>query len=131
MVVWHTAPVERMEEVVLMLRRLGVLTLAATFVAAFALAGDTKQASGTVKSVEQNSFTVTDNNAKDWSFAVDKDTLVLAKGASHKMDKLKDNGKLPTIDEFVSANQKVVVKYAEKDGKMVVKEVRIQDAMVK
>jgi hypothetical protein len=114
-----------------MLRRLCIFTLAATFVAAFALAGETKEASGTVKSVEQNTFTVTDSHAKDWTFAVDKDTLVLAKGASHKMDKLKDNGKLPSIDEFVAAKQKVVVKYAEQDGKLMVKEVRIQGAMVK
>jgi len=113
-----------------MLRRLCVLTLAATFVAGFALAGETKEASGTVKSVEQNGFTVTDSGARDWSFAVDKDTLVLAKGASHKMDKLKADGKLPSIGEFVAEKQSVQVKYWEKDGKMIVKEVRVQGAKV-
>lgn len=114
-----------------MLRRLCVLTLAGLFVAGFALAGETKEASGTVKAVEQNSFTVTDANAKDWSFAVDKDTLVLGKGASHKMDKLKADGKLPSIGEFVAAKQSVTVTYWEKDGKMVAKEVRIKDAKIK
>jgi hypothetical protein len=124
------APGERIEEVLLMLRRLCILTLAATCVVGFALAGEMKEANGTVKSVEQNGFTVTDSNAKDWTFAVDKDTLVLAKGASHKMDKLKDDGKLPTIGEFVSAKQAVYVKYTEKDGKMVAKEIRIKGAKV-
>jgi hypothetical protein len=121
-----TAPVRAVEEVLLMLRRLCVLTLAAMFVAGFTLAGEMKEASGTVKAVEQNGFTVTDSQAKDWSFAVDKDTLVLAKGASHKMNKLKANGEAPTISEFLSADQKVMVKYAEKDGKMLAKEIRVQ-----
>ena len=52
-------------------RRSGLL-----FVAGLAAAGDTKEATGTVKSVAADSITVTDSAAKDWTFAVDKETTV-------------------------------------------------------
>jgi len=56
---------------------------------------------GTVKVVTGGTFVVTDSAAKDWTFGVDsKETLVVAKGGRHKMDKLKADGKAPVIGEF-------------------------------
>jgi hypothetical protein len=105
--------------------------LALLFVAGLAAAGDTKEASGTVKSVAVNGFVVTDSAGKDWSFDVDKGTLVLVKGGSHKMDAIKADGKPSQISEFLAAKQDVSVEYWEKDGKMVAKQVRVKDATVK
>jgi ABC-type Fe3+-hydroxamate transport system substrate-binding protein len=109
-----------------MVRRIAGVALAVLFVAGLAAAGDTKEAMGTVKSVTADSITVTDSAAKDWTFAVDKETTVVASGASHKMDRLKADGKPTTITEFVAVKKNVVVKYAEKDGKMIAKEVQVK-----
>ena len=71
----------------------------------------------------------TDSAAKDWTFAVDsKETLVVAKGGHHEMDKLKADGKPLLIDEFMAEKDKVIVKYGEKDGKMIAKEVHVKRA---
>jgi len=109
-----------------MLRRIAGATLALLFVAAFAVAGEAKQATGTVKAVSATEVTVTDSAAKDWTFTVDKETAVVEKGGTHKMDKLKADGKPTLITEFVAEKQHVIVKYAEKDGKMFAKEVRVK-----
>jgi hypothetical protein len=109
-----------------MVRRIAGAALAVLFVAGLAAAGDAKEASGTVKSVATDSITVTDSAAKDWTFVVDKETMVRAKGASHKMDQLKADGKPTAITEFVAAKQLVTVSYVEKDGKTVAKEVRVK-----
>jgi hypothetical protein len=109
-----------------MLRRIAGVTLALLFVAGLAVAGDAKEATGTVKAVATDSITITDSAAKDWTFAVDKETLVIASGASHKMDKLKADGKPATITEFVAVKKRVVVTYAEKDGKPTAKEVHVK-----
>lgn len=111
-----------------MLRKLALSLLAVLFVAGLAVAGDTKEANGTVKSVEGNSFVVTDSAGKDWSFGVDKGTTIYMKGGSHKMDALKADGKPATLGEFLAAKQDVRVEYWEKDGKMVAKEVRVKVA---
>jgi hypothetical protein len=88
---------------------------------------DAKKITGTVKSVSSDSFTVTDNSSKDWTFAVNnKETLVVAKGGSHKMDQLKTDGKPVVLSEFLSEKQLVDVKYYEKDGKMVAKKVYVK-----
>ncbi len=106
-----------------MVRKIAFALLAVLFVAGLAVAGD---ASGTVKSVAASGFVVTDSAGKDWSFDVDKTTTVVAKGASHKMDALKADGKPAQLTEFLSAKQNVTVKYDEKDGKMMAKEVRVK-----
>ena len=113
-----------------MLRKI-VLSLAFLFVAHVAVAGDTKEANGTVKSVGGSSFVVTDSAGKDWSFDVDKGTTVLVKGGSHKMDAVKADGKPALLGEFLAAKQEVRVEYAMKDGKMVAKEVRVKGATAK
>ena len=113
-----------------MVRRI-VSCLAFLFVAHVALAGDAKEANGTVKSVAGNGFVVTDSSGKDWSFDVDKNTTVLGKGGSHKMDAVKADGKPAQLSEFLSAKQEVNVSYTEKDGKMMAKDIRVKGANVK
>jgi ABC-type Fe3+-hydroxamate transport system substrate-binding protein len=109
-----------------MARKVAYALLAVLFVAGLAVAGDTKDASGTVKSVSASGFVVTDAAGKELTFEVDKTTTVIAKGASHKMDALKADGKTPTIGEFLSEKQMVHVRYVEKDGKAMAKEVRVR-----
>jgi len=87
---------------------------------------DAKEMTGTVKSVSGGTFTVTDSASKDWAFAIDsKETVVVAKGGTHKMDKLKADGKPAVLSEFLSEKQMVAVKYYEKDGKMIAKKVHV------
>jgi hypothetical protein len=105
--------------------------LALLFVAGVAVAGGTKEQSGTVKSVAANTFVVTDTAGKDWTFDVDKSTLVLVKGGSHKMDAVKADGKPAQLSEFLAAKQDVRVEYWEKDGKKMVKEVRVKGTAAK
>jgi hypothetical protein len=113
-----------------MVRRM-LLCLAFVFVAQLAVAGDTKDATGTVKSVAGSSFVVTDSTGKDWSFDVDKSTLVLVRGGSHKMDAIKADGKPAQLSEFLAAKNEVHVQYSEKDGKMLAKEVRVKGGNAK
>jgi len=84
-----------------------------------------KEVTGTVKSVSPSEFTVKAGE-KDMTFTVDnKETQVVAKGGAHKFDKLKEDGKPAVISEFLSENQRVSVKYYEKDGKMIAKLVHV------
>ena len=109
-----------------MIRRIAYATLALLFIAGLAVAADTaKEASGKVKTVAADSITV-DNAGKETTFVVDKDTMVVAHGAKHKMDKLKADGKPTVITEFVAPDKHVTVKYVEKDGKQVAKEVQVK-----
>ena len=109
-----------------MTRKIACAALALLFVAGFALAADTtKEAAGKVKAVVADSITI-DHAGKDATFVVDKDTMVIASGASHKMDKLKADGKPTLITEFVAPDKTVTVKYVEKDGKQVAKEVAVK-----
>ena len=71
---------------------------------------------------------VTDSAGKDLSFDVDKNTMVLVKGGSHKMDAIKADGKPAQLSEFLAVKNEVQVQYAEKDGKMLAKEVRVKGA---
>jgi hypothetical protein len=109
-----------------MVRRIACATLALLFVAGLAVAGEAKETTGKVKAVAANSITIADSAAKEMTFVVDKDTMVMASGASHKMDKLKADGKPTVITEFVSVDKPVVIKYVEKDGKQVAKEVHVK-----
>jgi len=88
--------------------------------------GGTKEAAGTVKSVSESGFVVTDGAGKDWAFDVDKGATIIAKGASHKMDALSADGKSAKLATFLAEKQSVVVKYWEKDGKAIAKEVRVK-----
>jgi len=84
-----------------------------------------KEVTGTVKSVSGSEFTV-DSAGKEMTFAVDsKETQVIEKGGTHKFDKLKADGKPAVISEFLKENQTVSVKYFERDGKMIAKQVHV------
>jgi hypothetical protein len=118
------------KEALTMVRRM-LLGLALVFAAQLAVAGDSMQANGTVKSVAGSSFVVTDSTGKDLSFAVDKDTKVLVRGGSHKMDAVKADGKPAQLSEFLAAKNEVHVEYAEKDGKLLAREVRVKGGNAK
>jgi hypothetical protein len=99
------------------------------FAAGLALAQEkaaTKEASGTVKSVAAKSITITDDAKKDWTFTVNNETTVVAKGASHKMREAEGANKSTAITDFVMEKQSVAIKYEEKDGKNIAKEVRVR-----
>lgn len=106
-----------------MARRVALVALA-LLVGGLVRAADVKEVTGTVKSITGGTFVVTDAAAKDWTFAVDsKETLVVAKGGRHKMDALKAGGKPATLGEFIAVKDPVLVKYTEKDGNLIAKEV--------
>jgi hypothetical protein len=107
-----------------MMRRIAFALAVVLSVAGLAVAGETKEATGTVKSVSGSGFVVTDAAGKERSFDVDKATTVVAKGASHKMDALRADGKPAQLSEFLAVKQAVSVKYAESGGKLLAKEVR-------
>jgi hypothetical protein len=79
-------------------------------------ADTTKSAKGTVKTVSADSLTVTDSTGKDWTFAVDDKTKVIASGGSHKTADTKAMGKTPMITDVVKEGSKVSIKYHEMDG---------------
>jgi hypothetical protein len=108
-----------------------VSCLAFLLVAATLAVAAEKEANGTVKSVAGSGFVVTDSSGKDWSFDVDKNTTVLVKGGSHKMDAVKADGKPAQLSEFLSAKQDVNVSYTEKDGKMMAKDIRVKGGSAK
>lgn len=108
-----------------MVRKIAFVALA-LLVGGFVAAAE-NEVTGTVKSVTGGTFVITDGAAKDWTFVVEgKETLVVAKGGRHKMDKLKADGKPATLSEFIAEKDKVVVKYGEKEGKLVAKEVHVK-----
>jgi hypothetical protein len=112
-----------------MLRKMVSSALVLLFFAGLVLAqakAMTKDASGTVKSVAAASLTITDDAKKDWTFVIDKETSVTAKGASHKMREAEGANKATQITDFVMEKQSVNVKYEEKDGKLYAKEVRVK-----
>src|SRR3990170_5725451 len=114
---------------IIMLRKIVSAGLMLLFFAGLVLAQEkatTKDASGTVKSVAATSITITDDAKKDWTFVVDKETTVIAKGASHKMREAEGANKATQITDFVMEKQSVSLKYEEKDGKSYVREIRVK-----
>jgi hypothetical protein len=108
------------------MRRVMGVVAALLLVAGLVVASEAKEVSGTVKSVAGSTIVVTDKAAKDWTFAIDsKDTLIMAKGGRHKLEKLKADGKAPLLTDFISEKQQVLVKYTEKEGKLTASEVRV------
>jgi hypothetical protein len=78
---------------------------------------------GAVKSISADSLVVTADE-KDWTFIVDEDTTVVAKGASHTSRRAARTEETTMITDFVKVEQKVAVGYIEKDGKFTAKQVR-------
>ena len=112
-----------------MLRTLAFALLAAVFGVSLAAADEVKdtihKTTGTVKSVSASSFVLTDGTGKDLTFEVDKNTVVYAKGASHKMEALKADGKPAVITEFLSPDKHVSVRYSKADDRMVAKDIKV------
>ena len=81
---------------------------------------------GKVKSVAAASVVVTDKAGKDWTFAVDKETRVVAKGASTKAAASKASGASLSIVDLIKAGQNVRVRYHDMGGTMHAAEVRVQ-----
>jgi DUF4097 and DUF4098 domain-containing protein YvlB len=69
-------------------------------------------ASGDVTAVAPDSMTVKGKTG-EWTFTIDKDTTVMAKGATHKSLALKAEGKASTLTEFVKVGDAVSVTYKE------------------
>ena len=63
---------------------------------------------GTVTAVSGTSVTVKDG-AKDWVFAVDAKTRVVGQGLGTLNEKLKAEGKAPTVLDLVGVNDRVYV----------------------
>jgi hypothetical protein len=98
-----------------MRRLVGVLAVALAMAAvpSFVSAqGDkTMNATGTVSAVAPDTLTVKGNGAENWTFMIDKDTSVTAKGATHKSLAMKSDGKSTMLTDFVKVGDKVTVQY--------------------
>ena len=70
----------------------------------------TLTASGTVEKVAPDSLTVK-GKTESWTFTIDKETSVTAKGATHKTLELKAEGKGTKLTDFVKAGDQVTVSY--------------------
>ena len=108
-----------------MLRRAACIAIALLLAGVLVSAGETMEAEGRVKAVSSTGITVTGADGAEWVFAATEDTLVKAKGASHKMKELDEAGAAKTIDKFMKVDQKVTVKYSKKDGKAWAEEIRV------
>ena len=105
------------------------LGIAVGLLTAIALAGgataeETKNVTGTVKTASDDSLTITVDE-KDWTFVVDKDTKVVAKGAGTLTKDAEMMGGKTKFTDFVKAKQKVTVSYHETEDKLHAAEVRI------
>jgi len=69
-------------------------------------------AAGDVTAVVPDSLTVK-GKSDSWTFAIDKDTTVVAKGATHKSLALKAEGKNQTLPDFIKVGDNVSVTYKE------------------
>ena len=76
----------------------------------------TINAMGTVSAITVDSLTVK-GKTDTWTFVVDKDTSVTAKGATHKSLELKAEGKANKVTEFVKVGDSVTVGYHEMGAK--------------
>jgi hypothetical protein len=99
-----------------MRRVIGVFAVALAMVAvpSFAAAQEaakTMNAAGTVASVAPDSLMVKGTGSDVWTFTIDKDTSVVAKGATHKSLAMKADGKSTTLADFVKLGDKVTVQY--------------------
>ena len=86
---------------------------------------ETKNVTGEVKSLSADTMVV-DVDGKDWTFIVDQDTNVVAKGASHTMRKAEGANKTTMITDFIKVKETVVVDYTDKAGKFTAKEIRVR-----
>jgi hypothetical protein len=83
-----------------------------------------KTASGTVKAVSLSQVTLS-SNGKDMTFAINRDTDVLARGASKTT---KAAGGSTTIADFVHNGDDVSISYVDNGGTMTASQVRVRVA---
>ena len=74
----------------------------------------TISAAGQVSAVTMDSLTVKGGKTETWTFTIDKDTSVIAKGATHKSLELKAEGKAQKLTEFVKVGDQVTVSYHDR-----------------
>jgi hypothetical protein len=79
-------------------------------------AAKTINAMGVVTAVTVDSLTVK-GKTDTWTFTIDKDTSVTAKGATHKTLELKAEGKANKLTEFVKVGDSVTVGYHDQGAK--------------
>ena len=89
-----------------MVRRLAFLAVAMILAAGLVYAGDTMEAEGKVKTVTGDSVTVAGSDA-EWTFVINEDTVVKAKGASHKTKDLSESGEKKTSDQSIAKEIRV------------------------
>jgi hypothetical protein len=104
-----------------MRRVIGVLAVALAIVAvpSFSSAQESAKAmnaTGTVSAVAPESLTVKGTGSDAWTFMIDKDTSVVAKGATHKSLAMKADGKSTVLADFVKVGDKVTVQYHDMGG---------------
>lgn len=90
----------------------------------------TMNASGAVSAVTASSLTVK-GKTDTWTFTIDKDTVVTAKGATHKSLALKVDGKAPTLAEFVKSGDTVDVAYKDMGGMKHASTIKVTAAAMK
>ena len=88
--------------------------------------GAIHNATGTIKSVSGSGFVLTDEHGKELAFEVDGGTVVYVKGAHHKINALKADGKPAQVTEFLSATDRVSVRYSKPEDRMVAKDIRVK-----
>jgi len=88
------------------------------------------KAMGTVSALASDSVTVK-GKTESWTFTVDKDTVVVAKNASHKMQQLKADGKPSMVTDFVKMNDNVTVTYHDMGATKHAAEIRVTAPTVK
>jgi len=103
-----------------MTRLVGILVVACALALPLAARaepqGKTLNAMGTVSAVTVDSMTVK-GKTDTWTFTIDKDTTVTAKGATHKSLELKAEGKAQKLTEFVKVGDSVTVGYHDQGAK--------------
>ena len=103
-----------------MTRLVGILVVACALALPLAARaepqGKTLNAMGTVSAVTVDSMTVK-GKTDTWTFTIDKDTTVTAKGATHKTLELKAEGKANKLTEFVKVGDSVTVGYHDMGAK--------------
>ena len=77
-----------------------------------AQAPKTMNAQGLVSAVTTTSLSVK-GSSESWTFTIDKDTEVTAKGATRKSLALKADGKSSVLTDFVKVGDRVAVSYHE------------------
>jgi hypothetical protein len=88
--------------------------------------GAIHQATGTIKSVSGGGFVLTEDDGKELAFEVDGGTVVYVKGAHHTINALKADGKPAQVTEFLSAADRVSVRYSKPEDRMIAKDIRVK-----